>query len=112
MKITAGVQTRTYVDADERGVVDLLTLALGAGPAGRRPPEFFRWKHLENPFGRSLMLVAEADDRIVGLWAFMRWGFVAPDVKDPKLAPINDGKRSECLHCLSVSRLFVGRFIK
>ena len=55
------------------------TPALGGGPAGSRPAEFFRWKHLENPFGRSFMLVAEADGRIVGLRAFMRWEFVAGD---------------------------------
>ena len=53
--------------------------ALGGGPAGTGPAEFFRWKHLENPFGRSFMLVAEADGRIVGLRAFMRWEFVAGD---------------------------------
>jgi len=60
-------------------VLDLLGLTLGVGPAGRRPAEFFRWKHLENPFGPSLMLVAEADGRLVGLRAFMRWRFAAGD---------------------------------
>jgi hypothetical protein len=52
-------------------------VALGAGPVGRRPPEFFRWKHLENPFGPSLMLVAEDDGRVIGLRAFLRWRFQA-----------------------------------
>src|SRR5207247_2560043 len=38
---------------------------------------FFRWKHVDNPFGRSFMLVAEAEERILGLRAFMRWRFAA-----------------------------------
>jgi GNAT superfamily N-acetyltransferase len=71
------VRVRPYRDEDEPGVLELLAVALGAGPAGRRPPEFFRWKHLENPFGRSFMLVAEAEDRIVGFRAFLRWRFTA-----------------------------------
>lgn len=66
---------RPYEDRDELAVLDLLTASLGGGPAGRRPVEFFRWKHLENPFGRSLMLVAEDGGRMVGLRAFMRWRF-------------------------------------
>lgn len=66
---------RTYEKQDEPRVLDLLTASLGEGPAGGRAPEFFRWKHEESPFGRSVMLVAETDGRIVGLRAFMRWEF-------------------------------------
>jgi GNAT superfamily N-acetyltransferase len=40
---------------------------------------FFRWKHLDNPFGRSPMWVAEFDGRIVGLRTFVRWELVHPD---------------------------------
>ena len=75
----SGSSIRPYDEADEDEVIGLLTAALGGGPAGERPAEFFRWKHQENPFGRSFGLVAEADDRIVGLRAFMRWEFVAGD---------------------------------
>jgi hypothetical protein len=57
----------------------LLKSGLGEGPSGRRSPEFFRWKHLENPFGASLLMVAELGDQIVGLRAFLRWGFVVGD---------------------------------
>jgi GNAT superfamily N-acetyltransferase len=70
---------RPYTDEDEGAVIDLLEASLGGGPAGERSREFFRWKHIDNPFGRSLMLVAEADDRLVGLRAFMRWRFRAGD---------------------------------
>ena len=70
---------RPYRDEDEPAVLSLLSASLGAGPAGARPPEFFRWKHLENPFGRSFMLVAESEGQVVGLRAFMRWEFTAGD---------------------------------
>jgi GNAT superfamily N-acetyltransferase len=79
MKTDIGLEIRPYRDNDEPRVLELLSASLGGGPAGRRPPEFFRWKHLESPFGRSFMLVAELDGRLVGLRAFMRWRFTARD---------------------------------
>jgi GNAT superfamily N-acetyltransferase len=72
-----GVSVRPFVDEELPRVLELLDASLGGGPAGRRPPEFFRWKHLDNPFGRSLLLVAEHDGRLIGLRAFMRWRFQA-----------------------------------
>jgi hypothetical protein len=70
------IHVRPYRDDDERGVLELLHMALGGGPVGFRAPEVFRWKHVENPFGKSFMLVAEDADRILGFRAFMRWRFV------------------------------------
>jgi GNAT superfamily N-acetyltransferase len=67
------VRIRPFRDGDESGVLRLLRDTLGEGPAGHRSAEFFRWKHQENPFGRSFMLLAESGDEIVGLRAFMRW---------------------------------------
>lgn len=68
-------EIRGYRPEDEAQVLGLLAAALGDGPTGGRTVEFFRWKHLDNPFGPSYMLVAEAEGRIVGLRAFMRWRF-------------------------------------
>lgn len=70
---------RPYQEEDEPELLDLLTRSLGGGPVGRRPAELFRWKHIDNPFGRSLLLLGEADGRIVGLRAFLRWRFRAGD---------------------------------
>ena len=72
-----GVVVRPFRDEDESAVLGLLQASLGGGPTGKRTPEFFRWKHRENVFGASLMLVAEVDGEIVGLRAFMRWAFAA-----------------------------------
>ena len=69
------ISLRPFRDEDQPAVLELLGASLGGGPAGRRPPEFFRWKHLENPFGRSYMLLAEAEGRLVGFRSFMRWRF-------------------------------------
>ena len=74
-KTSLDYEFRCYQPADESQVLDLLTTCLGGGPAGDRSSEFFRWKHLQNPFGRSMMLVADSDGQVVGLRAFMRWRF-------------------------------------
>lgn len=73
------LQVRPFRAEDRGAVLGLLRVALGSGPGGERSPEFFRWKHVENPFGESLMLVAETAGRIVGLRAFMRWRFKSGD---------------------------------
>lgn len=82
-------EIRPYREEDEGEVLDLLSVTLGSGPAGRRPPEFFRWKHWENPFGPSYMLVAEADGRIVGLRALMRWTFRSGDRMIPAVRAVD-----------------------
>jgi GNAT superfamily N-acetyltransferase len=66
---------RPYEDKDEPEVLELIVRAMGQGSLGGRTREFFAWKHLDNPFGRSFLLVAEHEGRIVGLRAFMRWTF-------------------------------------
>jgi GNAT superfamily N-acetyltransferase len=76
-RIETDLILRPFVPADESEVLALLVSALGEGPSGRRTPEFFQWKHLDNPFGKSFLLVAELDSRVVGLRAFLRWRFVA-----------------------------------
>jgi GNAT superfamily N-acetyltransferase len=73
------IAIRPFAATDEPRVLELLDITLGGGPAGRRPPEFFRWKHLQNPFGSSLMLIAEHGGQVIGLRAFMRWRFNAGD---------------------------------
>lgn len=40
---------------------------------GADPAAFFRWKHLESPFGPSVMVVAEADGAVIGFEALIRW---------------------------------------
>lgn len=65
---------RPLADADEPQVLSLLTTALGwaeVGDTARR----YRWKHVDNPFGRSFGWVATDRERLVGVRLFMRWRF-------------------------------------
>lgn len=67
------VRTRAMTDDDVPAAVSLLDEALGAAPGGVDRRSLFEWKHLRNPFGRSIALVAELDGAIVGLRSLMRW---------------------------------------
>ncbi|QEG38671.1 GNAT family N-acetyltransferase [Roseimaritima ulvae] len=54
-------------------VADLLNAGLARKLVGVRDVDYWNWKHEQNPCGRSLMLMARADGRVVGIRAFMRW---------------------------------------
>jgi len=74
------VHFRPYGDDDEPGVLELLQAAFGRWPRrveDQDPEDAFRWKHLANPAGRSLMVVAEVDGRLVGFAAWMPWRVTA-----------------------------------
>jgi GNAT superfamily N-acetyltransferase len=73
------VAIRDMREEDIPAVVDLLNDSLGPAPGGVDRRALFEWKHLGNPFGRSLALVAESEGAIVGLRSFLRWRFVSPD---------------------------------
>lgn len=59
-------------------VLDVLRLALGEPPGLDRTAGLWRWKHIDNPFGPSIVLVAESGGRIAGVRAFMRWDLITP----------------------------------
>jgi GNAT superfamily N-acetyltransferase len=73
-----GVEIRPMEDADLDAVVELLGRALGPAPGGVDRRALFEWKHLANPFGRSVALVAESGSGLVGVRTLMRWQLVAP----------------------------------
>lgn len=77
--VADGIVVRPFEDRDLPAVLDVMRAALGEPPGLGRTPELFGWKHVDNPFGRSLMLVAQESGRIAGFRAFMRWELVAPD---------------------------------
>src|SRR4051812_44723686 len=50
--------------------------------ADEQEDAFFRWKHLQNPFGASPMWVAVDDEesgRVAAFRTFLRWDLVMPD---------------------------------
>lgn len=67
---------RRATDADLPEILDVATRALGWDPTD--PNEsFFRWKHLDNPAGRSPMWVAIDDTTgsVAGFRTMMRWRY-------------------------------------
>jgi len=72
----SSVALRDFVLADEAAVVDLLQRAFGSWPRalpGAGGPDFFRWKHFDCPFGRSVAIVAEERGQIIGFVARLPW---------------------------------------
>ncbi len=76
----AAVSVRPFEERDLPRVLNLLKASLGESVSVQWTPELFAWKHTENPFGRSIMLVAEDQDTIAGFRAFMRWELDSPEV--------------------------------
>lgn len=68
---------RTAEEDDIPGIVDLLKLSLGEGLMPKSE-NYWRWKHVDNPFGRSPVLVASEAGMLVGVRAFMRWKWKGP----------------------------------
>jgi hypothetical protein len=61
------------VEADTDQIVSLLKLSLGNEGPIPRDRDYWSWKHMNSPFGRSPMLVADVGGSLVGLRAFMHW---------------------------------------
>jgi GNAT superfamily N-acetyltransferase len=60
-------------------VLALLRSSLGETASLQRTPDLFNWKHINNPFGRSIMLVAVDGTTVAGFRAFMRWELARSD---------------------------------
>lgn len=62
-----------YAAERKSEIAELLNVCLAEKVVGARDVDYWSWKHEQNPFGRSLLLLADCDGRLVGLRAFMRW---------------------------------------
>lgn len=67
------IQVIPYSPKHKPQIVELLNAALQRKLVGERDGAYWDWKHEQNPFGPSLLLLAECDGKLVGLRAFMRW---------------------------------------
>ncbi len=72
------VSVRAATEEDTEQILAVLRSALGETPLLRRTPELFAWKHHNNPFGKSIVLVAEKAGRLAGVRALMRWELTTP----------------------------------
>jgi N-acetylglutamate synthase-like GNAT family acetyltransferase len=66
------MEIREAGDDDIPAIVNLLKSSLGEGLM-LKSETYWRWKHVDNPFGRSPVLIAVEGSLIVGVRAFMCW---------------------------------------
>lgn len=62
-------------EADHSDIPEILRVlkaSLGE-TSSKKTEEIWKYKHISNPFGESLVLVAEEKEEIIGVRAFMRW---------------------------------------
>lgn len=59
-------------EEDLFGIVELLKKSLGQSKLPKTM-EIWAYKHLENPFGKSIVLVGKENNEIIGVRAFMKW---------------------------------------
>ena len=67
--LTEEFEVRPYRPGDEEEVVQLLELVFNGWPhmdLPCSPLEHWLWKHTDNPFKKSIVMVAEKDGRIIG----------------------------------------------
>lgn len=77
--MTERYSIRAMTDGDLPEVLEVMRLSLGESEVNKRNSDVFSWKHFDNPFGRSIVLVADAGGAIAGLRAFMRWNLSTPE---------------------------------
>ena len=66
------MQIRQATQTDIPGILNVLKASLGE-ISSKKTEEVWRYKHIDNPFGESLVLVAEELGMIIGVRALMRW---------------------------------------
>ena len=66
---------REAVQEDLPNMVNLLKISMGETLLPKSEA-YFLWKHEQNPFGKSKILLAEESGQIIGLRAFMHWQWI------------------------------------
>ena len=66
------IEIRQATELDAPEIVKFLVASLGESRLPKSE-EIWKFKHLENPFGESIVLLALSDGEIVGIRAFMKW---------------------------------------
>lgn len=72
------MELRPAEEKDIPSIVSLLKLSLGESLMPKSEM-FWRWKHIENPFGPSPVLLAWEGEQLIGVRAFMRWEWSVGD---------------------------------
>jgi hypothetical protein len=69
------MEIREATESDIPKIVVLLKASLGEDliPKSER---YWRWKHIDNPFGQSPVLLCWEGNELIGVRAFMRWNWI------------------------------------
>lgn len=66
---------------ESQAVLDLVRTSLPGNNATRKTEEYWRWKHVDNPFGKSVGTLAMAtngnNENIIAVRSFMQWRFMS-----------------------------------
>jgi GNAT superfamily N-acetyltransferase/predicted hydrocarbon binding protein len=101
-------------------ILEVLRASLGE-TSSKKTEEIWRYKHIDNPFGESLVLVAEEDGVVIGVRAFMKWrwqkgkeSFYAFRAVDTATHPDHQGKgvfKKLTLKALEIGQQRGGHFV-
>jgi GNAT superfamily N-acetyltransferase len=69
---------RPPYSAELPSIIRLLKASLG-DVSSEKSEKYWNWKHVNNPFGASPVLVAEENGELIGIRAFMRWDWQLGD---------------------------------
>ncbi|MGZ5245072.1 MAG: GNAT family N-acetyltransferase, partial [Bacteroidia bacterium] len=69
------MEIRKAREEDLPAIIELMKSSLGESRIPKSP-KLWRWKHEENPFGKSYVLLAEESNEIIGLRTFMQWKWI------------------------------------
>ncbi|HTF21717.1 MAG TPA: GNAT family N-acetyltransferase [Chryseolinea sp.] len=69
------MEVREATEDDIPQIVELLRASLGESLMPKSEA-YWRWKHIDNPFGRSAVLLCWEGEKLIGVRAFMRWEWV------------------------------------
>ncbi|MGG7053953.1 GNAT family N-acetyltransferase [Nitrosomonas sp. ANs5] len=61
---------------DSQAVLDVVRSSLPGNAATRKTEKYWRWKHIENPFGMSLGTIANVQEEVIAVRSFMQWRFL------------------------------------
>lgn len=78
--MTSDINIRYAVEEDTAEIVRLLKTGLGEARIPKSI-EYWNWKHSLNPFGGSLILLAEAEGKVIGVRSFMKWRWKSGDTQ-------------------------------
>ena len=69
------MKIRIAEPSDLPAIINLLKITLG-DDTRRRNIGHWRWKHLNNPFGSSVVMLAFINNKLAGMRAMMQWEFI------------------------------------